>query len=357
MTLLFYYFFQIADSCSTNLKVARLLGIPHIPCHNHLLHNEVNAWVKKHESVNNTVTSVETTMKKLRGSNKNMAILCKTCRLIPEVRNKTRWTGWGRMMVKYNQMRGDMLTVHDDEDSNFTMNKSAQFKRKAEKVYGTFRDITVVAVCLQTRMYQLKCVRQDLDALLAESENGHGNENSCWHQRKIPGTYIKPGSTKLPDPHFVSGVVKLQSNNILQLTQEEKEALYKLVNEGAMGDQEVEEGEQASFVARFLKKRKVGELERREASPYKNVDFICGSAAEVERLWSICRYILTNTRSRMTPSLFEALVFLKVNNEYWDSIMVQLAYSKALKEVQSAKVQSMLDDDAEFSDLNSDETL
>ena len=28
-----------------------------------------------------------------------------------------------------------------------------------------------------------------------------------------------------------------------------------------------------------------------------------------------------------------------------------------LKEVQSAKVQSMLDDDAEFSDLNSDETL
>ena len=59
----------------------------------------------------------------------------------------------------------------------------------------------------------------------------------------------------------------------------------------------------------------------------------------------------------MTPSLFEALVFLKVNNDYWDSITVQLAYSKALKEVQSAKVQSMLDDDAEFSDLNSDGTL
>ena len=146
----FYCYLQVTDSCSTNLKAAKLLGIPHIPCHNHLLHNEVNAWVNKHESVKNTVSSVENTMKKLRGSNKNMAILRKTCNLTPEVRNKTRWTGWGRMMGKYNRMRGDMLTAHDSEESNFQMNKSVQFKRKAEKVNGTFRDINVVAVTLQT---------------------------------------------------------------------------------------------------------------------------------------------------------------------------------------------------------------
>ena len=245
-------------------------------------------------------------MKKLRGSNKNMAILRKTCNLTPEVRNKTRWTGWGRMMGKYNRMRGDLLTAHDDEASNFTMNKSAQFKKKAEKVNGTFRDINVVAVTLQTRMYKLKSVRQDLDALLAESENGHTDKNSCWYQRQITGTYIKPGSAKLPDPHFLSGVVTLQSNDILQLTQDEKDALQKLVNEEAIEGQEVKEGEQPSFATRFLKKRKAGELERREACPYKNVDFICGSAAEVKRLWSICKYILTNIRSWMTPSLFEA---------------------------------------------------
>ena len=104
------------------------------------------------------------------------------------------------------------------------------------------------------------------------------------------------------------------------MTQDKKDALQKLVNEEAIEGQEVEEGEQPSFATRFLKKRKAGELERREACPYKNVDFICGSAAEVERIWSICKYILTNIRSRMTPSLFEALVFLKVNNDYWDSV-------------------------------------
>ena len=50
-------------------------------------------------------------------------------------------------------------------------------------------------------------------------------------------------------------------------------------------------------------------------------------------------------------------MFLKVNNDYWDSLTVQLAYSKALKETQSAKVQIMLNEDDEISEVNCDENL
>ena len=127
-------------------------------------------------------------MKKLGLSNKNMVILCKTCNLTPKVRNKTRWTGWGRMMGKYNRMRGDLLTVHDNEESNFQMNKLVSFEKKAEKVNETFRDINGVAMSLQTRMYKLKCVRSDLDAFLAESESGHTDKNSYWYQQQLTGT-------------------------------------------------------------------------------------------------------------------------------------------------------------------------
>ena len=356
----FYCCLQVADSCNTNLKAAKLLKIPHIPCHNHLLHNEVNMWVSQNDTIRNTVASVEHTMKKVRQSNKNMAVLRKTCRLTPEIRNKTRWTGWGRMMRKYNRMRGDLITAHEDEDSSFTMNKTPAFKKRSEKINGTFTDINVVALSLQTRLYKLKCVRSDLDALLAESENGHTDPESCWYQRKLPGTYIKPGSGKLPDPHFVSGVIKLQNNQILQLTQDEKDSLSKVVTEEQGEGEEANEGDNVSFASRFksrMKKRKAGVLEKSQASPYKNVDFICGSAAEVERLWSICKYILTNTRSRMTPSLFEALVYLKVNRDYWDSSSVQVAYTQALKESQSAKVQNMINEDDEFTELNADENV
>ena len=52
---------------------------------------------------------------------------------------------------------------------------------------------------------------------------------------------------------------------------------------------------------------------------YVNCDFIFGSCAEVERLWSIAKFILTSERKgNMSPFLFEAIVFLKMNQRLWD---------------------------------------
>ena len=48
-------------------------------------------------------------------------------------------------------------------------------------------------------------------------------------------------------------------------------------------------------------------------------DHIIGSAAEVERLWSIARYILTTSRTKMAPIVFEAILFL------WDEWTVMEA--------------------------------
>ena len=39
---------------------------------------------------------------------------------------------------------------------------------------------------------------------------------------------------------------------------------------------------------------------------------------QVERLWSRAKYILTDERmGMMEPQLFESLLFLKLNKEYW----------------------------------------
>ena len=140
------------------MKAARLLGIPQIPCHNHLLNNEVTAWVNSNDSIKGPLQSVHATMKKVRGSNKNMAVVRKTCNLCPEVGNDTRWSGWGKMMGKYQRIRSDLIVAHDEEDTNFTMNKTTVFKRKAKKVNGCFTDINVVVISLQTRLYVLKSV-------------------------------------------------------------------------------------------------------------------------------------------------------------------------------------------------------
>ena len=100
-----------------------------------------------------------------------------------------------------------------------------------------------------------------------------------------------------------------------------------------------------------IKKQKAGVIEVDLTSPYKNVDFICGSAAEVERLWSIAKYILTDTRSRLTSAMFKTILFLKTNEDYWDMAMVMEAYTRVRNEVPNSRITAMMVEDDKEAEL------
>lgn len=134
------------------------------------------------------------------------------------------------------------------------------------------------------------------------------------------------------DPFFEAGVVKIQNGNDMELSSDESEACQSLLLrcENDVG--------QVSSVALTMAEKLLaaGKRNRMEASrKYRNCHFILGSAAEVERLWSICNYILTDHRKSLTAVLFESLVFLKVNVKFWDLNLVCEA------------MRSVPDDDAE----------
>ena len=65
--------------------------------------------------------------------------------------------------------------------------------------------------------------------------------------------------------------------------------------------------------------------QRREAtnwqSPdlYINFDILPGTSVDCERLFSSAKFILSNTRKRTSPSLFEAILLLKVNSSLWNA--------------------------------------
>ena len=44
------------------------------------------------------------------------------------------------------------------------------------------------------------------------------------------------------------------------------------------------------------------------------LDHVIGSAAKVEILWYMARYLLTTQRATMTPIVFETVLFLKFNS-------------------------------------------
>jgi hypothetical protein len=71
-------------------------------------------------------------------------------------------------------------------------------------------------------------------------------------------------------------------------------------------------------------------------------DHVIGSAAEVERLWSIARYIFTTTHSTLSPIIFEALLFPRANGTLWDVRTVQRALLAVSDDLKSDRLKKKL---------------
>ena len=55
---------------------------------------------------------------------------------------------------------------------------------------------------------------------------------------------------------------------------------------------------------------------------YVNLDMLPGTSVNCERLFSAAKFILSDTRKRTSPTLFEALLLLKVNSKFWNVFSV-----------------------------------
>ena len=62
-----------------------------------------------------------------------------------------------------------------------------------------------------------------------------------------------------------------------------------------------------------------------EGNPYHDCRFILGSAAEIERVFSVAIRILVDRRHAVTPQVYEPLIFLKCNSRFWHAELVSEA--------------------------------
>lgn len=99
--------------------------------------------------------------------------------------------------------------------------------------------------------------------------------------------------------------------------------------------------EEALTMSGILGRRKRRRVETDH--PYIIIDFIVGSSAEIEHLFSIVGRIIAHHRQNMTPLLFGALVLLKLNRGYWDFCTVITAMGNH----QSSQVRDRVLEDSE----------
>jgi hypothetical protein len=189
--------------------------------------------------------------------------------------------------------------------------------------------INVATVSMQTSLMKLSECRETLDLLIEEIEAGKGNPESDFHRCKLGKIYIGAGCDKLPDPDFISGVCKIQNGNIGDMADDEKEACSHL--RANVGEEE-EAAATLTFQEKLTKMRNKKRSSACLDAQFENVDYIIGSAAEVERVWSVARYVLTTQWMGLTPLMFEALMFLKMNERFWDQSMVVEAMGMARTE-------------------------
>ena len=372
---------QTADSASVNLLFAKLLNIPHVNCENHLLNNELKMWMKNSTLPDDEIDRsgrsfgpgtvcklIHECMVDLK-NNKNRAILRKETELSPTIGCATRWASAANMMNKYAKIEKEIAKASADLDADIMMPPTSySFKKALKTTAGMLKDINYVSVMMQKQLTPLsRC--QQLQSVIIESANlNRNNPESHWYRNTFGNVYISPDSLKRPDRAFVSAVCKMQKRVGSELNADEKSAIQKWLPKPVTL---ALSANHATTIAELVAqlpgtvdgggKRKADEIsEEYNSNSDDCFDHMIGSAAVVERLWSVARYILTTNRSSLSPVMFEAVLFLRSNRTLWDVRTVQRALLAVREDQKSDRLKKKLakvaeadveDEDGEDTDI------
>ncbi len=182
--------------------------------------------------------------------------------------------------------------------------------------------------------------------------------------RIVPDKF-KVGNRFDSDKILISAVIKLQSNNEATLTDAEAEKLipWKLGGEakGAEEEKQSDDDEPILSVLEQMNQDRKRQSEMTESDLYKSAydpaikHCVLGSAAEVERVWSMAGHVLTEHRSSLSPYVFELIMYLKYNSRLWGLQDVVNANIVRKKETEAAQRRDAMEKDRRCNNEGDDE--
>ena len=326
----------ISDNCNTNKSIASKSGRPMVGCYSHKLNLEVNRMIKSTNELQDTINSVQETMAAAKSKLKNKAMLRNLVELSPVVPNETRWSGKCDMVNRYVAIRPELIAVSNDENCDLPIDATNVFADKVKRAGAMLREINSVTKELQKSGMTLRSCRTELNDLCMLISLSADKPHAAMYNCTLEQHYIGSNADIMTDPVFESAVIKLQENCPQDLSDAEKASVLCLKVEETT-DGNAEDSDLLSMSERRKKRRKVAAIPKR----YINCDFVLGSVAEVERLWSIAKHILGDVRHKLAPMMLEALLFLRFNKRFWDDQLVAQAISNAKTERAKLRVKEL----------------
>jgi hypothetical protein len=151
--------------------------------------------------------------------------------------------------------------------------------------------------------------------------------------------YISDEAMIVENELFEKAVMRLARG--FPLSEEQEAFLFPLLKEQcaepdtpASASADADEGSNVDALSyseelqRKLKRQKLEQMQAEKPKLYVDLSLIPGTSVNCERLFSAAKFILSDTRKRTSPKLFEALLLLKVNKKYWNALSVSKAMRK-----------------------------
>jgi hypothetical protein len=206
-------------------------------------------------------------------------------------------------------------------------------------------EINAVTKALQQQHLPLMAGRSIIDLLKNQVDTEKQDPNKKLCNCPLLFTKSGPNSSLSPNPKFDSGVVKIQAGKSDELTPAEARACKCLLKKRSIAPTGEPTASPENMKDRI--KRMLGDSkDEGYTDKYHDCSFIYASSAQVERLWSIAKHVLMG-RMRMTPQLFEALLYLKENRRFWDDAMVK----KAIDEARSERIAKRISEEEQEDDF------
>lgn len=314
----------LGDNASVNLRMSRLINKPFVGCSNHKLNLDVNDMVRNSRDLSATIDNVHNIMKHVKSRLKNSAKLRNLTNLRPVIHNETRWSGKHAMLKRFCEIKEELVQVCDEDNVNLPDILEGSLTRKAARYERMLGAINVVQVKMQKKMCSLSFCRDAMDTLIEAINEEKVYRGSVLFACTLTAAHIAPDARCVKYPAFESAIVKIQKGYEESLTKTEQESVSSLLLSPADNDVEESLSRTLTIEERLAKRQRVC-----KTSAYINCNFVLGSVAEAERVWSICKYVLSDHRSSLTPQLFEALIYLRYNERFWDPQLVAEAVSSA----------------------------
>eukprot|EP00977_Amphora_coffeiformis_P001007 scaffold219_cov156-Amphora_coffeaeformis.AAC.5 len=269
--------------------------------------------------------------------------------LIPQLANKTRWTGLHDMALKYYKMHdylektGDYDGIGQDDIEEIELQdldsegdpktkkvspnllSGASLQRFKNDMLPVLKELRRWFITIQHSKLTLHKAREAFDYMVQSQRlSGHSEE---FENR------LKRDHRLVVFPHFENGVEKIALGKSEELSPAEKDAcecllksnwpnLYKKANVDTDDEPEGPPSSPTKFL-KSLNSDRTPTDKGMESRYISNLDWVAPTTVIVERLFSKNRHVLSFNRRRMLPRVFEAIVFLKENIDYWGASLIQ----------------------------------